>query len=117
MIQRYEIVEDEIDSRIHPVTSLPMEDTRHTALMCRSEDVAELEAQLPALGTFAWAIVQVMNGEKVSRACWGPEDYIYKDPEPPWDIFYMNTHTCESGSAMPQVNYNYINATDWKVVG
>jgi len=59
MIQRYKIIEDEMDSRLVMVDMpLSPKDTRHQRDMCKSEDVAELEAQVPVVGTFVWALMQ-----------------------------------------------------------
>lgn len=83
-------------------------------VVCLSQSVAELEAQLPVPGTFAWAIVQVMKGLKIRRACWGLKRYAYRRSMRSYIEITLETGH-GSDQFLPLINIYMINATDWEI--
>lgn len=119
MIQRY-VVEPEYkygdamplsDIRLVPVETKVGK--HYFCDVCKSEDVLELEARLPVPGTFAWAIIQVMNGLKIRRACWNEGSYAYSTIMN--DLNFKNPSNSEAVRFLTVIGPDMLNAIDWEI--
>ena len=64
--------------------------------------IAELEAQVPAVGSFAWALMQMAQGKRVTRS--------FKVLDGSW-----MSHECSDDIIGNMIGHHDIRSTDWEV--